>query len=284
MSNKKLRNRDQGDERPSLLDKATVRILGGALLVLLFVGVGIGIVTLLGGDDLSKEDPEFPPIPALGEEPTAERSEVADLLESKSFDDMTEDEIKRIADEVVAVMANADVRFSSDATPAIDVWKRDGRTRAARAFRYREGAPGGGLVLETTTAFYCDAPEGMVDVYHVVSTGFDAEDKYERVSAESPPFELVVRGLEWSEPADLGYREIDGRRAHGVGLRYKAQDNAEGVPAEHWFDVENARLLAYTETAGTTSFDFTVDWRKPPAIEVPSVLSTPPCASLVTGD
>lgn len=284
MSNKKLRNRDEGEKTPSIFEKRWFTILGGILFVSLFIALGIVIVTALGGDELSKEDPKQPELPALGAAPDVPRSPNADLLASTSFEDMTPEQRKAIADDAARQFANGEVRVSSDQIPGLDIARRDGHTRATRQFRIGDQNPGSELSLITTTIFYCDGPPGTVDIYRVDDSGFEANATYDRKSADSPPFERLFPGADWSAPADLGRNTINGIEVRGVQIKYRPQETADPVDVEHWYDIDTGRLIFYRDAKVDSRFGYYIDWRVPPPIEVPEEMNTPPCASLVTGE
>lgn len=284
MSNKKQRNRQTDETQPSIFNSRAFTILGGVLFVGLFIALGVVIVTLLGGDELSEGDPDLPDLPALGEAPDTGRSPHADLLADTSFDDMTAEQREAIADEAERLFADANVRVSSQQVPGLDIARRDGNTRATVQYRYSDGSPGGVWTLVTTTIFYCEGPDGTVDIYRVDDSGFDSAATYDRKDADSPPFQRVFRGADWSEPKDLGLQVINRVRARGVQLKFRPQEGAAPVDVEHWYSIETGRLIYYNDVGVDDALGYFFDWREPPAIQIPEELETPPpCASLVTG-
>lgn len=284
MSNKKQRNREHDDPKPSIFNSRAFTILGGVLFVALFIAVGIVTVTLLGGDELSEGDPDLPPLPALGQAPDTGRSPNADLLANTSFDDMTPAQRQAIADDAARLFADANVRVSSEQVTALDVARRGGRTRATIQYRYTDDTPGGAWALTRTIVFYCDGPPGTVDTYRVDDTGFEASATYDRRSEDAPPFQRIFPGADWSEPRDLGLRDINGIRVRGVQIHYRPQATSAPIDVEHWYDIETGRLTFYKDVDQDVRLGYFFDWREPPPFEVPAELTTPPpCASLVTG-
>ncbi len=284
MSNKKLRHRGEEEETSSIFGNRALTLVGGALVVVVFIVVGIVLVTLLGGDDLSKPDPKQPELPALGALPDAPRSSVADLLENASFDTMSADDRAKVAAEVLRMFADTDVRGSSPVILGLDISRRGGQTRATREYRISADNPGATPLIVTSTSFFCDGTPGTVDLYRLRDTGLDRETEYDTRSVDSPPVQRLFSGMDWSAAKDLGFREINGRRAHGAGLLYRPQATSEPVNVEQWFDVENGRLLYYVGSNGPELQGWTFDWRTPPPITVPEGLNTPPCAAAIIGE
>jgi hypothetical protein len=284
VSNKKHRNRDAQAPTAGSSRNRILTLVGGALLVVLFIFVGIAIVTLLGGDDLSKEDPKAPDLPALGALPDAPRSAVADLLENGSFDTMSAEDKAKVAAEVARIFGDANLRASSTVIPGLDVASRNGRIRASRQYKVSAENAGDQLLLTTTTVFYCDGPNGTFDLYRLDDTGVERKTTYTKESSASPPFQRLFASADWSKAKDLGFREVSGRRVHGVQLTYTSSDSTSVVEAEQWYDVENARLLYHRSVNVDPGDGYFFDWRTPPPITVPEEMATPPCAGEVTGD
>lgn len=253
-------------------------MLIGAGVIALTALLGIGIVTAFGGASLSEKDPDVPEPPALaGEPPIIERSKAADLLEEKSFDDMTQAERDLVRDEATRVFADAEFRATSIAVLAIDVVRRDATTRATRQYKIGEG-PGGALILQDIRSFYCDAPvEGFLDAYRTTVTPIGTTQGGDRVGTTTQAFDREMTAVDWTQTTDLGYDEILGRRVHGMEVPF-ATLGGVSMRRQMWFDVENARVLRHGEvTPEGIRGEYTFDWRKPPRIESTVELGIPPC-------
>ncbi len=253
-------------------------ILIGAGVIVLTAVLGVGIVTAFGGASLSEKDPEQPRPPALtGETPPIERSAAAGLLESTSFDDMTQTERNLVRDEATRVFANAEFRATSSAVLAIDVVRRDGETRATRQFTIGE-SPGDEPILQDTRSFFCHAPvEGFLDAYRTTVTPLNTTIGGDRIEATSQPFDREMSAVGWNQMTDLGYDEVSGRRIHGVEMPFTTRAGLI-IPWRMWFDVENARMLKRGEiNRAGNEVEYLLDWRSPAKIETTAQLGVPPC-------
>lgn len=255
-----------------------------ALVVAVVAGSIIGTRFLVSADDDS--DPIFEAVPTfIGEAPAVERSSVADLLTSKSFDDMSQDERDRVKTEVNRVFDDADFRVTGPALIALDMARRDGMLRAMRQYTVSD-APGGEAPAETTT-FYCDGPDGSIDTYALAKTFAESVPSYNRIKAEAQPLERMLSDTDWSNAKDLGVEEIEGRQARGVEIEYVFSD-VKQYTVRAWFDLENARVLKYVQYDDdgkeSPTANYLFDWRQPPHIEPGPELSTPPCAAALYGN
>jgi hypothetical protein len=246
---KRKRGKVEDVEEPSTIDRIFsnryLTIGLGALIVLAFAGLGILIVTLLGGADPGSEgglripDPVGPPV-------AIERSAAADLLESKTWDDMTAEERTLVQAEVVRVFDDSTFRASNDFVPAVDIFRTGGATLASRLYREFEAA--GGKDTATHTIFYCDDGNGGTKTYRYIVSSVGNE-MIEGKGNETPPaFSPIFQGASWDNARDLGWRETHGLKIHGLELGYTLPGSAasgEGEPREYWFDVESARLIEW---------------------------------------
>jgi hypothetical protein len=264
------------DERPSL----NVRLLVvGAIVVVIAVILGsiIGTVLLVGVDD---DDPAAAAVPEfIADAPEIERSSVADLLESTSFEDMTLEQREAAFDEFDRVLANAEFRMHGLLHLGIDIVRLDGTTMILRQYGVTE-APGGDTPTEVTR-FYCPGPDGTIDTYETIRTGVSAPiPSYNRIDDGDQPLERALSDVNLTEVTDLGVEEIDGRRARGVRFIYNFSET-EPRATEAWFDIENGRVYSYQQfdAEGNPSVltDYDFDWRVPPRIEPDPALAMPPC-------
>lgn len=283
MSKKSRREREQpGDEAPRSLHP--LLLIGGAIAVVAaFAGIAILVFTWLGGASLSEEDPDIPAIPTLTSElPEFGRSAAADLLEGKSLDDMTPEELALVKSEAERVYANAEVRLSSKTIPALDIVRRDGRTRISRQYVYTD-SPGGAIVLGEIVAFYCDSNvAGFVDVYKSRTRLGTTTTEPGRIESGAQPFDEVLSATDWTAAKDLGFEEIEGRRAHRFEVQRTLQSGSQ-VAWQLWLDVETAQLLRSADGAAPDN-PYTLDWRKPAKIIPATELGTPPCYAAIYGD
>ena len=265
------------DEPSSKLDVRVV--LAGVLVLALAIVAGsiIGTRLLVSADD--DDDPIVDAVPTfVGDAPAIERSSVADLLASTSFDDMTAEDREHVKAEVNRVYDNADVRITGPALIALDMARRNGTLRALRQYTVSD-SPGGEAPAVTTT-FYCDGPEGAVDTYTLAETFSERTPSYNRIGAGTQPLERMLSATDWSNAKDLGIEDINGRQARGVEMEYVLSEESRYV-VRAWFDIENARVLKYVQydDAGKESptANYLFDWRETSRIEAGAELSTPPC-------
>jgi hypothetical protein len=258
-------------------------VVGGVAVVLVSAGIAIALFTAFGGSSLSEEDPDTPELPPLGAAPSLERSAAADLLEDKSFDDMTADELELVKSEATRVYADAEFRASNSFVRAIDVIRRDGHTVASRQYTIVE-TPGGTLANNEITSFYCDSEvEGFIDIYRSRSSIVRTNTEGLREQEGSQAFERIISATDWSDPTDLGYDEIDGRRVHGVEVKFAPLSGGEGLGWQLWFDVETAQLLRNVDM-NAPGAPYTLRWGEVPRMVPVEELGTPPCYAQVYAD
>jgi hypothetical protein len=265
-------------------DKTWVRVAAGAAVVALFAGIAIGVVTLLGGDSLS--EPEAAQLPAptpSGPQPPAERSSVADLLESKGWNDMTHEEREAAASEFVRAYHNAEFRTGNVQVLATDVWRRDGQSLASRVY-FESGEPGpdGETFLYARTTFYCDLPGGGFRAHRYLKS--PTETQYELSDPGTVPrtFDDAVIAANWSGPVrDLGIEEIGGRQARGFELGFRGGGGDDTPSARYWFDVETAQLVQRAEVVekeeNIEKLAFTIDYSILPPIDISGASEVPDC-------
>ena len=262
-----------------------LHIIAGLLVVAAFAILAIGLVTYFGGSSLSKTPQHFDVPDPAAPAPAIERSAAADLLKDKSFSDMTPDEIDLVKREVSRIYDNSQFRTTSAFAPlGIDVFRIDGVTRAVREFQVT-GTPGGVNDLLETVYFYCDDPSGKINSFRYAKSSLGVKAVGQQLPHNELPFDAILSGLDWSQPADLGHKTMDGRRVHGVSLRYTIPLTGKAFPAEYWFDEENGRLIARKailseeDTSGNVLRPF--DWRQPQPLVIPPDQPAAPCAEAV---
>jgi hypothetical protein len=265
-------------------------LAGGALLVAVFIGLGILLITLLGGASWGGDDNnDAPPLPEMtGDPPAIERSAAADLLENKSFDDMTPDEVRLVRDEATRVFGDAEFRVTSEVIYGIDVVRRNGHTVASQQYQLSDNTPNKDVVLAQIIQFYCSGDKaGFVQAYRVDKTPFQSAFRQEEKAVSTLPFEVLLANLDWTQVRDVGYRDVEGRRTHGAALPYLTPNNQGVVITIIWLDVENARVLRREDRTNRSGVEqpYTFDWRTPPRIEATDDFeTTPPCAASVYAD
>lgn len=228
------------------------------------------------------DDPPAPlqPVPTLtAPAPEIERSSAADILTNKTLDEMTADERALVAAEARRVFDDSVFRATAPAIVAIEVIRKDGETRAARVWSYREGA-GDALVLASAESFYCPVGGGAIDAYtqYFSPIGDTVVDK-QTLQPNGAPFELTIDGLVWDQAEDRGFHEIDGRQAHAFEMPFTPFNRSNTIQVEIWLDVENARLLLWQDITSSPdgAFRYVLDYGVPARIE-PIDLHDPPCA------
>lgn len=257
-------------------------MIGGLAIVLVSAGIAIAIFTALGGSSLSDEGDEPPELPALGAPAPTERSAVADLLENTSFDDMTDEELERVRAEVTRVYADTEFRASNRLVRAIDVIRREGHTVASRQYSLVE-TPAGTMANHEITSFYCDSEvDGFVDIFRsrssVVRTRTEGLRERDGVQA----FERVISATDWSEAKDVGFDEVNGRRVHGVEVKFEPL--AGGLIGwQLWFDVETAQLLRFVDMLAPSTA-YTLTFAEVPRMVPIAELGIPPCYAQVYSD
>ena len=273
-------------KEPSQPFKPTrLRIVTGLLIVAVFAGLGIALVTYFGGSSLSKSPQHFDVPQPAGPAPALERSAAADLLSTKSFSDMTPEELDLVKREVRRIYDDSQFRTTSAFAPlGIDVFRADGVTRAVRQYEVT-GAPGGVNDLVETIYFFCDDPSGKINAYRYTKSSLGVKSVGQQMPRNQLPFDAILSGVDWSQPVDLGHKIMDGRHVHGVSLQYTIPTNGKGFPAEYWFDEENGRIIARkailseNDTSGNILRPF--DWRQPQPLVIPPDQPVAPCAEAI---
>ena len=260
-------------------------VVAGIAVVVLFAAIAIGLFSLFGGSTLSDDAPEEPPLPALSEAPVLPPIDGADVLANTSFDEMSDDEVELIRSELERVFGDGEFRVSGRLSATrvdLDVVRRQGQTIATRQYRFGTVADDEKLSLFDTIIFYCATADGAVDAYRADRTPLETTARYERQSALAQPFDREFIDGDWSDPRDLGTEVIDGRQARGVQVPWGAND----MPRQMWFDAVTGELLRRTDlieeleaSENTIFFE-----RRPPRIEPPPELETPPCLDEVYPD
>jgi hypothetical protein len=248
-----------------------------------FAGLGILIVSLLGGDDLSKPDSGAQAPGAIGPPPEVPRSAAVDALENKTWDEMTADERALVESEARRVFDNSTFRATNKLVLAIDVYRQEGQTLASRQYREIEAA--GGTEVAPQILFFCDAGQETEHVYRYILSSVQRDFYEAKPQQYQQSFSPILALTDWSEVRDLGIRnsEPSGRRAHGFELGYAI--GQEGTPArriQYWFDVETAQLLERGEVfpgddIGTEQNWYRLRYDQYPPIIIPDDLEQPDC-------
>lgn len=255
--------------------------IAGVAVVAASAAIAIGLVSYFGGSSLSKPGKTFEAPPPLGPIPTAERSEAVDLLSSKSFTELTPDELDLVKRGVAKAFDNAQFRTTSSLAPlGVDIFRIDGVTRVARQYQVI-GTPGGPNEVQQVLLFYCDDPSGKINAFRYTINTLGSGTKADQLPADQLPFGSTISGLDWSDPKDLGYMTIEGRRVHGVDLPFTVSVSGRPIRVETWFDVENARIIARKSIASQNPDDDvlrTFDWRQPQPVVMPPDKPPAPCS------
>jgi hypothetical protein len=273
------KKKDAEDGQPFELTR--IKVLLGILVVAVFAGLAIAVVSLIGGSSLS-EAPAAPPEPpgAIGDAPAIERSAAADVLANKTWDTMTQNERDLVKSEVTRVFDNATFRAVSSIV-RVDVYRRDSHTRVTRQFQ-RVPTPGGKDTLQEQLNVYCPASTGVagaLDAYKYTKSPLGGQFAQATSKVGLQPWDPILARLDWSDVKDLGVKDVGGRRAHGIQMKFVGANST--VQTQHWFDVENGRLLERIELDpdGTPNgiAHYTLDYRKFAPIAAPQDQPQAPC-------
>ena len=242
---KRKRGQAEKPQEASLFDKIFANrylTIGlGALVVVVFAGIGILVVTLLGGSDEPSDDGGLT-IPApVGPPPEIGTSAASDLLRDKTWDEMTSEEQALVQSEVLRVFDTSTFRASNDFVEAVDVFRTDGSTLASRLYRLVE-APGGEDTA-THTIFYCDDGNGGTKTYRYVASSLGTEFIEGQGNETPPPWSPIFSGASWENVRDLGLRDASGLTLHGLELDFTLPNTTDAGRVEYWFDIETARLI-----------------------------------------
>lgn len=248
-------------------------------VVAISAGVAIGIVTLLGGSDLSEAKPDVEVPGPIGPAPEIERSAAADVLANKSWDEMTEDERSLVQSEMARVYETTDLRVRNEFILALDLARRDGETIAARRYTPVE-TPGGRTIAATITQFFCTNPDdpSTADVYEYGESPLQTPmARYKQRPVTERPLNRLLTAADWNTAEDIGFREIDGRRAHGFRMQFANTSGTGSFEWEYWVDVENARVLEVGPQDDPNTYH--IDYRQYAPI-VPPIDEDVPCADI----
>ncbi|HEY8172668.1 MAG TPA: hypothetical protein VIH21_06245 [Dehalococcoidia bacterium] len=281
MAKKSRRSRD-GSEPDTTPRSTWWWVVGGVATVALFAGIAIAVFTAFGGASLSEKPVTLPqPPPLENPDPALERSAAADLLESTSFDDMTDEQLALVKSEAERVFANGEAR-GQNALVLADFVRRDGHTVASRQYNYVD-APGGNQVLNEVTSFYCTSEvPGFVDIFRSRKSVVKTTTEGAREVEGSRTFERTISATDWSNATDLGYDEVDGHRVHGVEVDF-ATVAGPTLRWQLWLDVETAQLRRYVDMS-VPEAPYTFRWGTVPRIVPEPELGTPPCYAQVYTD
>lgn len=273
------------EEKPSLLDRIltnrALTIVVGIGIVAAFAGLAILIVTLLGGDELSRDDVDALAIPSpVGPPPEIGRSAAADVLTNKTWDEMTPAERELVESEVRRVFDNSEFRARNGFVEAVDVFRKDGETMASRTYPLIGTV--GNEARATQTSFYCTGDDGTVRAFRYFIAP-SARDFREGTTEEFPvAWSPILSGTSWDEVTDLGFREAGGSRLHGLELDFTLPGGDASDRVQYWFDVETARLIERgriieddPESTEANWYRLQYDLLARP--QIPSDMEQPPC-------
>jgi hypothetical protein len=197
---------------------------------------------------------------------------------------MTPDERALVESEVRRVFDNSTFRASNGFVRAVDVYRREGRTQVSRTYPIID-APGG-QETASQTVFYCyyGATDADVQAYRYIVSSVQ-RDFYPARPGEYPAaWSPILSGTDWSSVVDLGFRDADGLRLHGLELDYSlptGQNAGVHRPVQYWFDVETARLIErgaiLEDEASTDKNWYRLTYDEPPPFDVPEELEKPTC-------
>jgi hypothetical protein len=260
-----------------------IHIIGGALVLLCSAVIAVVLVTLLGGASLSEDEPELLRPPPLLGPPVREPSEAGDLLATKTWDEMTDDERQLVRSEIIRAYDDAEFRAVSSRVIGIDVYRRDGTTWASRQYNNIE-SPGGAVVLRESLIFYCGAPQERVRAVRYNTTPLGTEVLEAPGEIGQRAWQPIIEPIDWSSVRDLGFEEVDGRRTHVFQAAFIGGPS-DSPRAQYWIDVETAQLLRWAELSADASLsevsDYTLDWGKLKPALVPDGQAVPDCVESI---
>ncbi|HXK32496.1 MAG TPA: hypothetical protein VNM91_00600 [Dehalococcoidia bacterium] len=251
----------------------------GVAVVAISAGIAIGMVTLLGGSELSEAKPGLEVPGPIGPPPEIARSAAADILANKTWDEMTEEERALVRSEMERVYKNIDFRVRDEFILALDLARRDGQTIAARRYTPVE-TPGGRTIAATITQFFCTSPDdpATANVYEYGESPLQTPTpRYQQRPVTERPLNRLLSAADWSTAQDIGFRDIDGRRAHGFRMQFANTSGTGTFEWEYWVDVENARVLEVGPQDDPNTYH--IDYRQYAPI-VPPIDEDVPCADI----
>jgi hypothetical protein len=258
-----------------------VHILAGIAVVALSAAAAIGVITLLGGDEISKPDVVAQAPEPAGPPPALPRSEAAEILASTTWDDMSAGDRELLQAEVTRVFGDARFRTQPAGALASDVFRVDGETRAWRVYQPSD-TPGGAPGVAETLTFYCGPAGGALTEHRYLISAVHTATYAEEASFRERPWQPVLSALDWSSARDRGWAEVAGRRVHGFEMRYAPTPGGIESTVSVWFDVEDARLLErrFLNPDGVEEA-VVLDWRQPAPIVLPEGQPAPECVERI---
>jgi hypothetical protein len=277
----KKRRENQQKRQPLVLHP--IHYVMGAGVVALSAILAVVVFTLFVGTDFGKDSPSAGGIPAPGAESAAERSAAADLLDSKSWDAMAQDERDLVRDEVNRAFADGHFRAASKLVAALDVFKEGGETKISRLYQVLVKPTSSRSYAQTLT-FYCSETDGTVSAYEYFDDGQTVALKPAVTQDDrSQPWGIVISAIDWSTTVDIGFDKVDGHRVHGLRFTFTSKSREGGTrqdQTDYWFDTDSARLLArqlYVPDTDTSATRYTLKWRSLPPITIPDDQEKPGC-------
>lgn len=290
MSEKHKKHQDPQQARSFQLERR--HIFAGAAVLLVSAAIAVAVTTLLGfasnKDAKSGTTPGvpgvtgvLPPTPIAPATP-GERSAAADVLDTKSWADMSQEERDLVRSEVTRVFDNGTFRAYGSLLLAIDIFRRDGQTHVSRQYDLLATPTPNRKFIESTI-FYCPGTAGAVDAYKYRFGATDVEVSRAAAPKGAEPWQRIIGGLDWTNVKDAGWKAVEGRRVHGLDLPLGISSGA--LPSRYWFDVENGRLLQREEFGSgydsSPTNSYTLDWGELPPPAVPEGYKIPPCLSQI---
>ncbi len=292
---KKKRGYSAEPKEPSRLDRLFANrafaIGAGLIVVGAFAGLAVLVVTWFGGDELSAGDANLEPTDVVAPA-VYERSSIADVFGTKTWDEMTSDEQETVETEIRRVFDNSTFRASSDVIVAFDVHRVGGETLFSRQYIETE-TPGGDLALAETMYMHCRDDNDRRVTYRLIVTPVESllsEDIDEAV--QQPAWDAILDGTNWSGARDLGFKEstVTGRRLHGLDLPFALNPaQVEKRPTEYWFDAESAQLaeraiIVEGDEASTEGNWYYLSYDQLPPVIIPSTIEKPACVEGILRD
>ena len=283
---KKKRGHSAEPKPPSRLDRLFANrifvIAAGVMVVAVFAGLAILVVTLLGGDELSDNSTLEPP--SLVSKAQYEPSEIASLFSSTTWDEMDDGEREQVESALKDTFNNATFRASSGYVKAIDVTREGGETLLSRQYIPIE-APNGRAFAEQML-LHC-VENGVRKTYRYSTSPIqsDFSDNVDE-NVTRPAWDSILDGTYWPEANDLGFKtsERTNRLLHGLELPWAENpaQSEDGRPTQYWFDAETGQLMERGtiiegDEASTEANWYYLDYGQPPPLVIPGDLEKPAC-------
>ena len=251
----------------------------GAAVVAVSAIAAIVIFTLAGGSSASKGVVSRLPAPTPIGPASRERSPAADVLGSKSWDDMDPTERALVRNEVNRLQDDGSFRFSTTIVAATDEYRAGGHTFVTRGYSEVKTAGTSNVFAETLT-FFCPVSPSAVKVYRYQTLNSKTTFTEADTDLSRLPWDAFVTNVDWSQVVDRGFSEIDGRRVHELEMPFTPAGK-QPLASRYWIDVETAQLLKRSEAIADGTFTpggvYNLDWRQYAPLTVPDGQEKPGC-------